>query len=103
MILTKTDSPKAPAPHLTDGYHKARRSLALTSGVFIVWEILGIEIGGQAKIPGADIPVILKNPRIVPTLIFVLVLYFAARTMIEWYQCDPNRRRHPASRIYARR
>lgn len=97
-----TAEQKGPAA-LSDAYHKARRSLALFSGILIAWEYVGIsvgdpEAGATGTLPG-DVTVAIRNPEVVPVVIVLLVLFFAARLTIEWWQCDPHRRELLASRV----
>jgi hypothetical protein len=83
-------------PPLTNAYHKTRRQLGLFSGLLIVWELIGIDL--EENISGY-INVTLKSPQAGPYVLIVLVLYFAFRLTIEWYQCDARRRSLFASRL----
>ena len=86
---------KVPSP-LSEPYHKARRNYAGFSGLLIAWELIGIEID---KVPFQNLNVTLKSPNATPYILMILLAYFAFRTVIEWYQCDPVRRESIPSRI----
>lgn len=89
---------------MPESFNKARRNLALFSGLLIAWEYIGF--GFQSKDGSAvtgklfgDIEVTIRNPEVLPVVIVVLVLYFAFRLSIEWNQCPPGRKALPASNI----
>ena len=84
------------APPLTDAYHRARRSYGFFGGVLIAWELVGIELN---EIPSPNLNLLLKSPAAIPYVLLVLVLYFAFRTSVEWYQCSQLRRETAASLI----
>lgn len=88
----KTES----APALTEHYHKARKLYALSSGLLLLWELVGIELDPT---PIESLKVKLLSPEAVPTVLFLLVFYFAFRFIIEWSQCDRHRRKFLASRV----
>lgn len=81
---------------MTEAYHRARRLFALFSGILIVWEYIGVEVADKttgaatAKVPVADTAVTLRNPEVIPLIIFILVLYFAFRFSVEWVRCPRN-------------
>jgi hypothetical protein len=81
---------------ITEAYHKARRSYGLFSGLLIAWELIGVEV---KEAPFQNFNIILKSPNAAPYILIALVAYFAFRTTIEWYQCDPARRAMKPSRI----
>lgn len=83
-------------PQLTDQYHKGRKFYTLTSGVLLAWTLVGIEL---AKEPLESLKVSLKNPDVTPIILVLLVLYFAYRTSVEWYQSDARRRNLRASQL----
>ena len=76
---------------LSDTYHKARRMLALFSGILIAWEYAGIKIG-TSKIPISETPVTFNNSEVFPVIILMLVFYFTFRVAVEWNQCDEERK-----------
>jgi hypothetical protein len=94
---------------MTDAYHKARRLFALFSGILLAWEYVGVRIARSApsnddagtdatlKLPVVDTPVQFESPEVIPTLILVLVLYFAFRFGIEWSRCPESERQKRAS------
>ena len=41
----------------------------------------------------------IKSPQAVPWVLLIMVFYFFYRTMIEWYQCDPSRRKFRVSKV----
>jgi len=96
------DEPAAAArasapPPLSDQYHKGRKGYALFSGLLLAWVLAGIQV--DVRNPVANISVSLATPDMVPIILTVLVLYFAFRTYVEWYQCDDRRRALMPSRI----
>lgn len=110
------ESAQKPPEPLSEPYHKARRSLALFSGILIAWEYVGIGVGGTtrsgsgqpqgifgatarltedeavtAKLPG-DVSISIQHAEVIPVVVAVLVLYFGLRLMIEWHLCDDRRK-----------
>lgn len=85
-----------PAPHFGSAYDKARKAYGLTSGLLLAWELIGIEFPGA---PLENVKIILKSPQAVPYVLIALVVYFAFRITIEWYQSEPSRRSLWASRV----
>lgn len=83
-------------PPLQEQYHKARKLYGLFSGLLMVWSLVGVRI---EQAPIESLKVTLLNPEAVPVMLFFLVLYFAFRLTIEWYQCELNRRTIFASRV----
>lgn len=83
-------------PHLTESWHKARRSYGLFSGLLLAWELVGISID---EAPLDNVKIRLTNPQAAPLVLIALVLYFALRSIIEWYQCDSQRRRSLPARL----
>lgn len=57
----------------------------------LIWEYVGVSLGQGTKVVG-DIGISLKNEDAVPNIIFLLVLYFFIRMIIEWSQCDSKTR-----------
>ena len=92
----QSDIKLAPAPALTEHYHKARKLYALASGILLLWELVGIEL---EPTPIESLKVKLLSPEAVPVILFSLVIYFAFRFIIEWSQCDSYRRQFLASRV----
>lgn len=94
--MTNHDSPAHDSiPQLTDQYHKGRKFYVLSSGVLLAWTLVGIEL---AKEPLESLKISLRNPEVAPVILVLLVLYFAYRTSVEWFQSDPRRRAFRASR-----
>ena len=97
-----------PEQQMSESYHRARRMFALLSGILIAWEYIGINIGGDRVnnhqsvtgiTPGIGLPVTIRNPEIIPTIIFILVLYFSFRFTIEWTHSPIKIRHHLTSLI----
>ena len=86
---------------LSEHYHRARRQLMLWSGILFAWELVGINLDEMAKSTGQVGPIVkaLKSPQAVPWVFTVMVIYFTGRSLLEWYQCTPDRRARKASRI----
>jgi hypothetical protein len=86
----------AKIPQATDAYRKAHRHYVLFSAILLAWEIVGIEIRDA---PFQNVNIALKSPAAIPFILLVLVAYFSYRTIIEWLQCDPQRRSVRAARF----
>lgn len=88
-------------PELTDSYRKARRTLTMCSAVLLFWEYVGVTISGSKEqtISPLGIKVGLKNPEVVPSIIFLLTLYLFFRFYLEWSQVSPKRRDHMSARL----
>lgn len=89
---------QAPPPYLSDEYHKARKQYAFFSGLLIAWTLIGIEVAEDVRLI-ENVNLKLRTPDVFPLILFTMVLYFAYRTAIEWYQCDAKRRHLIASII----
>jgi hypothetical protein len=83
-------------PMLTEGYEKSHRSLMLSCGLLLAWELIGVEIGDR---PLSDYNIVLKSPEAVPLVLLILVLYFMFKITIEWHQCHVDRRSKVPSKI----
>ena len=77
---------------MTNSYQNARKLLILFSAILIAWEYVGIEIGSSVKLPPVGTDINIHNPEIVPSLIFIMVLYFAFRYTVEWWLIPLNER-----------
>lgn len=75
---------------MSDAYQRARRTYGIVSGLLFAWELIGIRF--DAKHPVENLNISLKSPQAVPYVLIVLVLYFAFRLTIEWYQNERWRR-----------
>jgi lipid-A-disaccharide synthase-like uncharacterized protein len=58
--------------------------------------IVGVDI---EKSPFENIKVTILNPEALPVILFLLVLYFAFRVTVEWFQCNSYRRSFLASLV----
>ena len=83
-------------PALTEHYHKARKPYGLSSGLLLLWAVVGIEL---EPTPLENLKIKLLSPEAVPVILFFLVLYFGLRFTIEWSQCDSYRRKFRATQI----
>jgi hypothetical protein len=97
MVRKKASTKKEPLC-LSEEYHNARRQLVLWSGILFAWELIGInlenitgEIGAFAKS--------IRSPEAIPWVLLILVGYFFYRLMIEWLQCEPQRRARRVSKV----
>jgi hypothetical protein len=81
--------PSKEVPQLTEAYRKAHQAYVLASGLLASWELIGITLDTKEKW-GIE----LKSPKAVPLILFTLVLYLGYRLVIEWLQCDAERRRN---------
>jgi hypothetical protein len=43
--MTQSGEIQPSPPPLTESYHKARKNLALFSGLLIAWELVGLKLG----------------------------------------------------------
>lgn len=91
--LVPQPEPPKEIPELTDAYRKAHKSYVLASGLLASWELIGITIQTKEKW-GIE----LKSPAAVPLILFTLVIYSGYKTTIEWWQCNPDRKKHPAAK-----
>ncbi|MGD1046745.1 MAG: hypothetical protein ABR936_15660 [Bacteroidota bacterium] len=82
-------------PPLTNQYHKARNSLAFFSAILLAWSLIGITITEKTF---SNVSINVKNPNILPAILSFLVSYFSLRFLVEWYQCDLNRRNNIAAK-----
>lgn len=83
-------------PFLSEHYYKARKSLALFSGLLFAWEFIGLEV---TNTPFSNVAINVKNPNAAPFVLLVLVIYFMVRVIIEWKQSDETRRSFNISKI----
>jgi hypothetical protein len=82
---------------MSDQYHKARKQYALFSGIVIVWVLVGIRVNTENPIESVGVS--LLSPEAIPVMLLTILVYFAYRTTIEWFQCDTDRRNTTASKI----
>jgi hypothetical protein len=96
----KRESKREPRA-LSSEYHKARKQLMLWAGILLVWEFVGIDLEKAKEAEGYAGALIksIKSPQAVPWVLLVLVGYFIFKLTIEWYQCNPVRRRMRVARI----
>ncbi len=83
-------------PELSDQYHRARRQFALFSALLLVWALVGVKV---EKKPFPQVDIELLNPEMVPLILATLVIYFWYRTLVEWFQCNEERRKARPSRV----
>ena len=83
------DGAKEP-PALSSSYRAAQRQFAIFAGLLIAWETIGLDL---KPIPALGIEV--TDPRGVPYVLLVLVIYSGIRMLAEWMQCDRERRKNP--------
>lgn len=82
-------------PHLSTEYYKARKSYNLFSGLLLVWGIVGININSMpAPNPSniTNLNVQFKTPGAIPYVLIFMVIFYAYRLTIEWYQSSCARR-----------
>lgn len=66
---------------LSEQYYKSRKQLMLYSGLFFVYEFIGIKVPTK-PIPNSDLE--LLSPKAVPIVLLILVIYFLYRSYIGW-------------------
>jgi hypothetical protein len=72
-----------------DPYRNARKLYVLISAVLWGWTLFGATIGAQ---PSRDLDLTIGSPDAVPYVLVALVLYFAVRFSLEWFQIPPENR-----------
>ena len=97
MLIETHESTISPIPDHTEGYQKARGRYALVSSILFVWELIGFDIT-KLELP-FKVTLKTKTQEAIPYALIVLILYFAFRTTIEWFQCHPERRSTKVSLI----
>lgn len=95
MPMVAERPPDVRTPHFGAAYDKARRSYGLASAVLLAWELIGIQLDPA---PVQSFKVTLQSPQAAPYVLLALVIYFAIRLTIEWFQTDTVRRQMFASR-----
>ena len=83
-------------PPLTDRYDKARNRYALMAGLLLGWELVGVQFSGE-PIPWLGIT--LASGGGAPYAVLAMLLYFAFRTALEWYQNPSLRQRDRAANL----
>ena len=91
--LVPQPEPPKEIPELTDAYRKAHKSYVLASGLLAAWELIGISLKTEDKWG-----IVVQSPKAVPLILFTLVIYSGYKTAIEWMQCNPERKKHPAAK-----
>lgn len=81
---------------LSEQYYKSRKQLMLYSGLFFIYEFIGVKIPTK-PFPNNEIE--LLTPQAVPVVLLVLILYFMYRTILGWYQSDRNTRKFKVSKF----
>lgn len=64
-------------------YHSARKMLVLFSGILLSWEVVGIQVGPQLNWPAIGNSVRIENPSVIPSIVFLVILYFSVRFTLE--------------------
>src|SRR5438034_3330367 len=85
---------KKKIPELTGAYQKAHKNYVLVSGLFASWELIGITLNTKEKW-GIE----LKSPSGVPLILLTLMSYCGYKLIVEWVQCDRERRKNIAVRV----
>lgn len=98
MTNSRLERQSEPVPQLSDQYHRARKQFALFSGLLLGWVLVGVEIPAEQPIL-ANLNIRLLTPSAFPSILVILVIYFAYRTALEWFQLDSRRRNVLPSRI----
>ena len=80
---------------LSDQYYKSRKQLMLYSGLFFIYELIGVRVPKQ-PIPNSKIEFL--SPKAVPYVLLLLVIYFFYRTMLGWLQSNPSVRLEKVSK-----
>tara|TARA_R110002126_G_scaffold25171_16_gene86459 strand:- start:2211 stop:2981 length:771 start_codon:yes stop_codon:yes gene_type:complete len=86
-------------PPMNEAYYKARRNFNLFSGLLLGWEYLGVtitrpgEATADATIPGTNLKATILNPEAIPFVVFLLVMFFGFRWLVEFFQNNVGRRK----------
>lgn len=83
-------------PHLSSEYYKARKNYNLFASLLFIWEFIGVDIPYK---PWAGLDIVFKTPKAAPYVIICVLLFYAIRFTIEWFQSDGLRREYLPSRI----
>lgn len=89
-------------PHLSQEYYKARKSYNLFAGLLFLWGLVGIDIINIPTPTPSNIMNLnfkLKSPDALPYVLIVVLLFYAYRVSIEWYQSDVDRRKLNQSKV----
>jgi len=101
--LPAVSSAASTAPDFSAAYEGARKAYGIASALLLAWEVIGIELAGSnvdvSPGPLDKVTISLKSPKAAPMVLIALVLYFAFRMTIEWYQADEKRRDLLSSRL----
>ncbi len=85
-----------PISPFNEHYYKSRNSLLLFSGILLAWELIGVNVESAET---SGIKVSIKEVDAIPYVLFILIVYFLYRVIIEWYQSPYERRLLKQSRI----
>jgi hypothetical protein len=71
---------------VSEGYRKARRNLVAVSSILLFWEFLGIffDSNGKSGATFLGLKLGIKNPELLPLLLFIVSAYFLFRIWNEW-------------------
>lgn len=96
--LTEDVSEKSAFNHneLSKHYYSSRKQLALYSGIFLAWELIGLNIPNK---PLTNSNIEIKSPEAFPFVLLVMISYFIYRTLIGWYLSNPQIRKQKISRF----
>jgi lipid-A-disaccharide synthase-like uncharacterized protein len=83
-------------PAFGTAFDKARKTYGLFSGLLMAWALVGVDLKEE---PLTSVKLTLKSPQAAPYVLVALVVYFAARFTIEWFQSSVIRRDLLPSRI----
>jgi len=83
-------------PPFTEQYHKSRNALLIVSGILLAWELVGIKIEGAES---SGVRITIQETDAIPYLLFILIIFFSFRVIVEWHQSDKERRLLKQSKI----
>jgi hypothetical protein len=71
----------------------------LWAGLLVLWDILDIDLSAVRTNEGSIGPIItvIKNPKAIPSVLATFVGYFLYKLVLEWAQCNSDRRGRHAS------
>lgn len=86
-------------PELSSHYYKSRNNLLLYSALLFFWGLLDISINKEIDFNNAGIVINIGNIEAFSVILFILVVYFTYRFLVEWFQSDLRRRLMSQSKI----
>lgn len=81
---------------LSEQYYKSRKQLMLYSGLFFIYEFIGVKVPTK-PFPNSEVE--LLSPQAVPIVLFLLVIYFLYRLLLGWNLSNEQVRKSKVSKF----